>query len=73
MTLQLFENPLDLMKSLMGKAVVVKCKAYKEYDLSGILLGYDMHMNLVLSIFENKRTVKRFVKGDNVLSVEESN
>lgn len=68
----LIERPLDFLNEMKGKKVIVRCKAYKEYDLEGILHAFDIHINLVLDCEEDKKKVLRFVRGDNVLFVEES-
>lgn len=70
--LQQIERPLDLLNALRGKKVLVRCKAYKEYDLEGVLHAFDIHINLVLEVFEERKKILRFVRGDNVLFVEES-
>lgn len=67
------ERPFDLLNSLKDKAVIVRCKAYKEYDLSGLLVCFDIHINIVLEVYENKRKFHRFVRGENILFIEESN
>lgn len=68
--IQQIERPLDLLNALRGKKVLIRCKAYKEYDLEGVLITFDIHINLVIEVFENKRKILRFVRGDNVLFVE---
>lgn len=68
--LQQIERPLDLLNSLKGKKILVRCKAYKEYDLEGVLHAFDIHINLVLEVYENRKKVFRFVRGDNVVFVE---
>lgn len=69
--LKTYERPFDLVDSLKGKKVIVRCKAYKEYDLVGILHAFDAHLNLALEVFEEGKRNHRFVKGENVLFIEE--
>lgn len=66
------ERPLDFLNSLKGKEVSVRCRAYKEYDIEGILHAFDIHINLVLEVKEGKKSTFRFLRGDNVVLVEES-
>lgn len=70
--LQQIERPLDLLNSLKGKFVSVQCRAYKDYAIEGILHAFDIHINLVLEIREGNKKTFRFVRGDNVIFVEES-
>lgn len=66
------ERPLDMLGNLKGKEVLVKCKAYKEYEVEGILHAFDMHINLVLEIQEDRKETFRSIRGDNVVFIEES-
>lgn len=70
--LQQIERPLDLLNALKGKHVFVQCRAYKDYAIEGILHAFDIHINLVLEIKEGNKKSLRFVRGDNVIFVEES-
>lgn len=69
--LKQIERPLDMLNLLKGKSVSVQCKAYKEYELVGTLHAFDIHINLVLEVREGNKTFLRFVRGDNVIWVEE--
>lgn len=66
------ERPLDLLNGLKGKEVLVKCRAYKDYEVEGVLHAFDIHINLVLEVNEGKKKILRFVRGDNVIFVEEN-
>lgn len=70
--LQQIERPLDLLNALKGKHVLVQCKAYKEYSIEGILHAFDIHINLVLEVRDDNKNTLRFVKGENVIFVEEN-
>jgi|WetSurMetagenome_2_1015567.scaffolds.fasta_scaffold850706_3 small nuclear ribonucleoprotein (snRNP)-like protein len=63
----MIERPLDLLDSLKDLQVCVKFKDEKE--IIGILIAFDIHINLVLDIDE----VYTFLRGDNILSVYEYN
>lgn len=66
------ERPFDFLNELKGRRVLVTCKAYKEHQLEGILHAFDVHTNLIIEVMEGKKRTLNFVKGDNVLFVEES-
>lgn len=57
------ERPLDLINQLKGKNIIVKLQDGKE--ISGVLVAWDIHINVVLEI--NK--VLTFIRGDNILSI----
>lgn len=64
--------PIDLVKKSLGKKVYVKCRYNRE--LKGILHGYDVHLNLMMSDVEetiDKKYLKQFglifVRGDLVI------
>ena len=66
------ERPFDLLAYYIGREVKVTCKAYKEYEISGKLLAFDQHKNLVLELNEEGKTKTKFLNGDNVLFIEEN-
>lgn len=58
------ERPLDLLNNLKSKPVLVLVKGKGE-RISGILVAFDIHVNLVLEI-EGKLT---FIRGESVIEV----
>lgn len=67
-------RPLDVLNKALDSPVVVKLKGAREFR--GTLIGYDMHLNLVLNDAqelidgENTRTIGSLVvRGDNVVYV----
>lgn len=67
-------RPLDVLNKALENPVIVKLKGAREFR--GILVGYDMHLNLVLNNAqelidgENTRTIDSLVvRGDNVVYV----
>lgn len=60
------ERPLDLLNNLKGKIVELKLKS-KDKPVKAQLLVFDIHINLVVII--NKK--RKFIRGDDVLSVDE--
>jgi small nuclear ribonucleoprotein len=71
------ERPLDLLNGSKGKEVIIKLKNDKQ--ISGILLAFDININLVL---DNARIVESdmlkeklglmFIRGDNVVYISPS-
>ena len=64
-------RPFDFLDSLKGQKVVVHCKGYKDFLIEGLLHAFDMNINLVLETIENKKGIIKFIRGDNVLFIEE--
>ncbi|RLG34213.1 hypothetical protein DRN97_03070 [Methanosarcinales archaeon] len=68
-------KPLDILNKSLKSPVIVKIRGGREFR--GVLDGYDMHMNLVLSDAEEldkDTSVKNFIgeillRGDNVVYV----
>ncbi|MCK5660097.1 MAG: small nuclear ribonucleoprotein [Methanosarcinales archaeon] len=67
-------RPLDVLNKALDNPVIVKLKGAREFR--GTLIGYDMHLNLVLNDAqelidgENTRTIGSLVvRGDNVVYV----
>ncbi len=67
-------RPLDVLNKALDSPVVVKLKGTREFR--GTLIGYDMHLNLVLNDAqelidgETTREIKSLVvRGDNVVYV----
>lgn len=68
-------KPLDILNKSLKSSVIVKIRGGREFR--GILDGYDLHMNLVLSDVEelNKDTTVKnlrgeiLVRGDNVVYI----
>lgn len=68
----LIERPLDMLQNLKNQKVIVTLKDEKFY--SGILLAFDIHINLVLDNAElngKAKTGLTFLRGDNVISIME--
>ncbi|PIU76049.1 small nuclear ribonucleoprotein [Candidatus Pacearchaeota archaeon CG06_land_8_20_14_3_00_35_12] len=72
-----FERPLDLLNSARGKEVIVQLK--NEKQLTGILLAFDIHINIVL---DNAKEIKdgevkrsiglTFLRGDTIIFISPS-
>ncbi|MGC8609760.1 MAG: LSM domain-containing protein [Thermoplasmata archaeon] len=71
------EKPLHVLQSFLNKNVFVVVKGNKEYR--GTLVGYDVHINLVLKdaeeVIENQSKgifPTMIVRGDNVIYISPS-
>jgi len=66
-------RPLDALSDVLNATVLVKLKGARE--IRGTLVGYDMHMNLVLEDAEelledgSRKLGTLVVRGDNVVYV----
>ncbi|MHC1570684.1 MAG: LSM domain-containing protein [Methermicoccaceae archaeon] len=66
-------RPLDALSDVLNATVLVKLKGAREFR--GTLVGYDMHMNLVLEDAEelledgSRKLGTLVVRGDNVVYV----
>ncbi len=56
-------RPLDVLEESVGEGVTVHLKGGEEY--TGVLAGYDQHMNLVVDEGEDIT----IIRGDNVVSI----
>ena len=56
-------RPLDVLEDALEETVTVRLKGGEEF--TGVLTGYDQHMNLVL---EGEDTT--VIRGDNVVSIK---
>jgi small nuclear ribonucleoprotein len=56
-------RPLDVLEESLGKEVTVDLKGGEMY--TGVLSGYDQHMNLVIEEGEDVT----IIRGDNVVSI----
>jgi len=63
------ERPLDLLNNLKGQNVKVKLKGKDEFE-KGILLAFDIHINLVL---EDESKKPLFIRGDIIEIVYQNN
>ena len=63
------ERPLDFLNSLKQKKVVVEKKGENSVPLSGILLAFDIHINLVVETSDGTK----FIRGDVIESVTPAN
>lgn len=68
------QRPLDVLNRALGSSVLVSLKGGKE--LRGKLMGYDIHVNLVLEDAEElqgSESIKRYgtmvIRGDNVVFI----
>jgi len=68
------DRPLDILNESLNAPVIVRLKGKREFR--GELLGYDVHMNLVLNNAEELRdneVIRKLgtviVRGDNVVYV----
>lgn len=59
------ERPLDLLNSLKGETVIVECKGENSIAIVGVLVAFDIHLNLVLKTEEGDK----FLRGDIVETV----
>ncbi len=57
-------RPLDVLEATLEESVTVALKDGE--TVTGVLEGYDQHMNLVLSGAEDTTVIR----GDNVVSIE---
>jgi small nuclear ribonucleoprotein len=57
-------RPLDVLEETLGDRVTVQLKGGEVY--SGVLAGYDQHMNLVVEDGDNTT----IIRGDNVVSIQ---
>ena len=64
-----FERPLDLLNRLKHSEVVVHLK--DGVSLSGWLICFDMHLNIVYRDTETNEP--RFIRGENIVWVESKN
>lgn len=71
------EQTLKELENYIGKSVLIRVKG--GWSIRGVLLGYDSHMNLVLSdaeeIFKNevkKMSGMSVIRGDNIILVSPS-
>lgn len=58
------DRPLDVLEETLGAEVSVTLKGGEMY--TGVLSGYDQHMNLVLDDDDNVT----IIRGDNVVSIQ---
>lgn len=59
------DRPLDLLNSLKNKTVIVERKGKDSLPVIGILLAFDIHINLVIET----DSVPIFIRGDIVETV----
>jgi small nuclear ribonucleoprotein len=57
-------RPLDVLEETLGDRVTVQLKGGEVY--TGVLAGYDQHMNLVVEDGDNTT----IIRGDNVVSIQ---
>lgn len=60
-------RPLDFLNQFKGKKIDILCKDVKD-PIEGILLVFDININLVIELPNKKR---RFIRGDTVIFVNE--
>jgi small nuclear ribonucleoprotein len=58
-------RPLDVLEAALEDSVTVTLKGGE--SVTGVLTGYDQHMNLVLEDTAEDTTV---IRGDNVVSID---
>ncbi len=58
-------RPLDVLEEALEESVTVSLKGGD--TITGVLAGYDQHMNLVLEDASEDTTV---IRGDNVVSID---
>ena len=70
-------RPFDLINDSLNKSVVIEMKAGR--TMRGIMLAYDIHMNLILDnaeeIVDNevkRKLGKTFIRGDQVVYISPS-
>ena len=56
-------RPLDVLEESVGTVVTIQLKGGEQY--TGVLTGYDQHMNLVVEEDEDIT----IIRGDNVVSI----
>ncbi|MFC3476940.1 LSM domain-containing protein [Halobacterium litoreum] len=56
-------RPLDVLEESLEESVTVRLKDGEEF--TGVLTGYDQHMNVVI---ESEDTI--IIRGDNVVSIK---
>ncbi|ACJ16131.1 Hypothetical small nuclear ribonucleoprotein [Thermococcus onnurineus NA1] len=68
------ERPLDVIHRSLDKDVLVILK--KGFEFRGKLIGYDIHLNIVLAgaeMIQDGEVVKKYgkivIRGDNVLAI----
>lgn len=59
-------RPLDVLEDTLHESVTVQLKGGEEY--TGVLAGYDQHMNLVIEDPDGDNTT--VIRGDNVVSIQ---
>jgi|YelNatPaOPRAMG01_1025707.scaffolds.fasta_scaffold48368_4 small nuclear ribonucleoprotein len=71
------DQTLKELENYIGKSILIRVKG--GWSIRGVLLGYDAHMNLVLSdaeeIFKNevkKMSGMSVIRGDNIILVSPS-
>lgn len=71
---EMAERPLDVIHRSLDKDVLVILK--KGFEFRGRLIGYDIHLNVVLAdaeMIQDGEVVKRYgkivIRGDNVLAI----
>jgi small nuclear ribonucleoprotein len=70
------QKPLEAIHNSLEKMVMVEIKGNREFK--GILIGYDIHMNLVLEDVEemgegeSRKLGRVVVRGDNVILISPS-
>lgn len=60
------ERPLDFLNDHKGKEVLVILKNGSD-PVKGILLAFDIHINIVLEI----KKKDKFIRGDMIVSIEQ--
>lgn len=61
----MIERPLDFLNERKGCKVLIKIKD-QEKTISGTLISFDIHINIVLT---NEDGDIEFIRGDNILSI----
>ncbi|MFW6003904.1 MAG: LSM domain-containing protein [Halobacteriota archaeon] len=59
-------RPLDVLEETLHDPVTVQLKGGEEY--TGVLAGYDQHMNLVIEDPDGDNTT--VIRGDNVVTIK---
>ncbi|MFB6070172.1 MAG: LSM domain-containing protein [Halanaeroarchaeum sp.] len=59
-------RPLDVLEDTLDDPVTVRLKGGEEF--TGVLAGYDQHMNLVVEDPDGDNTT--VIRGDNVVTIE---
>lgn len=60
----MIERPLDFLNERKGKKVLVKLKNNDE--ISGLLIAFDMHINILI---ETKKNNIMFLRGDFIINI----